>query len=100
MTPALGAAARYVRRLSEHDPPAPDAPPQAGDGLLDAELRRLPEAYRAAVVLCYLEGRSQSEAARLLATTTAAVNSRLKRAREVLRRRLAGRGLLLSEAAL
>jgi hypothetical protein len=42
------------------------------------------------VVLCYLEGRTQDEAARLLATTAGAVNSRLKRARAMLRRRLAG----------
>jgi RNA polymerase sigma factor (sigma-70 family) len=63
---------------------------------LDEELHRLPEPYRSAAVLCYLEGRTQAEAARLLVTTADAVNSRLKRARELLRRRLAGRGLLLS----
>ncbi|MFO0967230.1 MAG: sigma-70 family RNA polymerase sigma factor [Gemmataceae bacterium] len=66
-----------------------------GDGvraILDEELTRLPDQYRAAVVLCYLEGRSQFEAARLLATTPDAVNSRLKRARELLRRRLSRHG--------
>jgi DNA-directed RNA polymerase specialized sigma24 family protein len=63
------------------------------------ELEGLPEPYRAAVVLCYLEGRTQAEAARLLATTASAVNSRLRRARDLLRRRLARRGLALAGVA-
>ena len=67
---------------------------------LDRELERLPDQYRSAVVLCYLEGRTQTEAARQLATTADAVNSRLKRARELLRRRLVRHGLALSSAAL
>jgi RNA polymerase sigma factor (sigma-70 family) len=67
---------------------------------LDEELQRLPEAYRSAIVLCYLEGRTQNEAARLLATTSDAVNSRLKRGRELLRKRLARSGLILSASAL
>jgi RNA polymerase sigma factor (sigma-70 family) len=62
---------------------------------LDEEVQRLPEQYRSAAVLCYVEGRSQAEAARLLRTTPGAVNSRLKRAREILRRRLGHRALLL-----
>jgi RNA polymerase sigma factor (sigma-70 family) len=66
---------------------------------LEEELRRLPEPYRSAVVLCYLEGRTQNEAAHLLTTTAAAINSRLKRARELLRRRLAWHGLVLSGVA-
>jgi RNA polymerase sigma-70 factor (ECF subfamily) len=75
-------------------------PQQALDTILDEELRRLPEQYRSAVVLCYLESRTQSEAALLLATTENAVNSRLKRARELLRQRLARRGLTLGGVAL
>jgi RNA polymerase sigma factor (sigma-70 family) len=71
--------------------PAPDPGPLHSS--LDDELHHLPECYRSAVVLCYLEGRTQAEAARLLATTADAVNSRLKRARELLRRRL-NRGVL------
>jgi RNA polymerase sigma factor (sigma-70 family) len=66
---------------------------------LDEEVQRLPEPYRSAVVLCYLEGRTQSEVARLLATTTNTVNSRLKRARDLLRQRLARCGLVLSSVA-
>jgi RNA polymerase sigma factor (sigma-70 family) len=67
---------------------------------LDEELQRLPDAYRSAIVLCYLEGRTQIEAARLLATTSDAVNSRLKRGRKLLRQRLARGGLILSASAL
>ena len=70
------------------------------DGGLDEELERLPDQYRSAIVLCYLEGRTQTEAARLLATTADAVNSRLKRARDLLRHRLARQGVILSTAAL
>jgi RNA polymerase sigma factor (sigma-70 family) len=74
-------------------------PQQALDATLAEELGRLPEQYRAVVVLCYLEGRGQAEAALLLATTESAVNSRLKRARDLLRQRLARRGYTLSAAA-
>src|SRR5262249_16268181 len=66
---------------------------------VEEELDRLPEHYRAAVILCYLEGRTQTEAARHLATTADAVNSRMKRARELLRQRLARHGMALSAAA-
>jgi RNA polymerase sigma factor (sigma-70 family) len=79
--------------------PGRDPSQESLRSLLDEELRRLPEPYRAAVVLCYLEGRTQAEAAGLLATTADAVNSRLKRARDLLRHRLARRGLLLSGVA-
>jgi RNA polymerase sigma factor (sigma-70 family) len=78
------------------------APPPANGHreILNQELERLPEPYRAALVLCYLEGRTQTEAARLLATTTYAINSRLKRARDLLRQRLVRSGFVLSAAGL
>src|SRR5262249_43562322 len=41
---------------------------------IDEELALLPDSYRAAVVLCYFEGKSQREAALLLATTIDAIN--------------------------
>jgi RNA polymerase sigma factor (sigma-70 family) len=67
---------------------------------LYAELARLPEKYRAPLVLCYLEGQTTEEAARQLGCPRGTILSRLARARERLRGRLAYRGLPLPVAAL
>ena len=56
------------------------------------ELRRLPDRYRAAVVLCCLEGLTQQQAAEQLGWPLGTVQSRLARGRERLRARLARRG--------
>jgi RNA polymerase sigma factor (sigma-70 family) len=68
--------------------------------VLDEELNRLPARYRAAVVVCYLQGKTNSEAARLLGCPTGTVKSRLSRARDLLRARLARRGVALSAGLL
>jgi len=68
--------------------------------MLDAEINRLPEKYRAAVILCYLNGKTTAEAGRLLGCARGTVCSRLAWARRRLRSRLTGRGLTLSTAAL
>ncbi len=60
---------------------------------LDDELHRLPECYRAPLVLCYLQGRTQEEAARELGWSKGTMRRRLGRGRDLLRARLAGRGL-------
>ena len=60
---------------------------------LHEEINRLPERYRAAVVLCDLEGCTHEQAARHLGWPVGTVKTRLYRGRERLRGRLLRRGL-------
>lgn len=68
--------------------------------LIDAEMARLPEALRAPLLLCHLQGLSRAEAAEQLGVTVGAIKDRLERGRELLRRRLTRRGVTLSAALL
>ncbi len=61
--------------------------------VLDQELGRLAEKYRAPLVLFYLEGKTTEEVARQLACPKGTVLSRLARGRERLRLRLLRRGV-------
>jgi len=56
--------------------------------IVRAAVARLPEDLREAIVLCEWEERSVAEAATILVTTPKAVESRLYRARKILRERL------------
>jgi RND family efflux transporter MFP subunit len=66
---------------------------------LHEEVNRLPEKYRAPVVLCYLGGLTHEETADQLRLPLGTVKVRLSRARERLRARLARRGLAPSVIA-
>ena len=70
--------------------PTPKESAIAGERAVAVRLavKNLPEEMRAAVVLCEWEERSVAEAATILETTPKAVESRLYRARGILRERL------------
>jgi RNA polymerase sigma factor (sigma-70 family) len=68
--------------------------------ILDQALQGLPEHHRAVLLLCYLEGKTQEEAARQLGCPLGTVRSRLARGRKALQDHLARGGLALSAAAL
>lgn len=67
--------------------------------VLDAEIQRLPAHYRLPVILCYLEGKTHSQAAHELACPRGTIGVRLARARERLRVRLVRRGIMLAAGA-
>jgi RNA polymerase sigma factor (sigma-70 family) len=80
--------------------PAPDVPDAQHwrelKPVLDEEISQLPEKYRAAVVLCYLQGLTTGVAARQLGCAQGTIHSRLAWARARLRNRLVRRGVAIS----
>jgi RNA polymerase sigma factor (sigma-70 family) len=98
------AARRRARQQPLTDVPAHE-PDRAADGedlrrVLDDEVQRLPDKFRAPLVLCYLQGKTREEAAAQLGWGPGAVKGMLERGREVLRARLTRRGLGPSAGAL
>jgi HlyD family secretion protein len=85
------AALRVVEAVDRTDVDDID---DAGFGpIVQEEVRRLPEKYRAVVVLCYWQGLTHEQAAAQLGCPLGTVRSRVARARNLLRRRLIGRGM-------
>src|SRR5437764_941483 len=96
-----GVALRLARRVRERqaaerrreeraaaERPAHDAVDHAArelSAVLDEELGRLPDRLRVPLVLCFLEGRTQDEAAHQLGWSLSTFRRRLGRGREVLR---------------
>jgi RNA polymerase sigma factor (sigma-70 family) len=80
--------------------PAEEAAGRELRRMLDYELSRLPDRYRVPVVLHYLEGYTQEEVAQLLGCPRNTIATRLARARERLRGRLARSGVVLSTGGL
>lgn len=82
-------SARTERDLWEHLLP-----------FLDEELGQLPKKYRTLLVLCDLEGKTRKAVAKELACPEGTVAGRLARARAMLAKRLAKRGVAVSAYAL
>src|SRR5262245_7369793 len=106
-TTALKARAMNTTRIAKEQEAAARPKPEATaatwqdlQSLLDQELHALPGKYRAAIVLCDLEGRPIKEAARVFGCPVGTVGARLTRGRRLLAKRLARQGLALSGGAL
>ena len=114
----IGVAGRVARQMRKRDwraggvspllesqypqqPAHSDRSPEVAElaAILDDELTRLPDALRAPVVLCLVEGRTQEQAATALGGSVRTLRRRLDRAKAVLRARLERRGVLPSVAA-
>lgn len=80
--------AAAIRPEAIHDAQTDDLAP-----LLHEEIERLPERYRAPIILCDLQGHTHEQAARHLGWPVGTVKSRQSRAREKLRNRLQRRGV-------
>ena len=93
-------ARRQSRKRADHETAAATriqdraaAEPPEFHPEIHEEVDRLPDRYRAPVVLCYFEGLTQEQAAIRLALPAGTIKTRLSRARERLKRRLESRGL-------
>ena len=80
--------------------PVPDLFRRELAAVLDEEVDRLPSKYRIPFVLCYVQGKTNEQAARLLGRPVGTVSAQLCRARERLRSRLTRRGVALSSGLL
>ncbi len=98
---ALSSRRKSVERQGVNEPAA-ESPDLLEDfeirEVLDEELSRLPDKYRAPLVLCYLEGLTHDEAAQQLRWPVGTVRSRLAGGRDRLRSALTRRGLAPSAA--
>jgi RNA polymerase sigma factor (sigma-70 family) len=101
---SLKAKQAAIRRQQRHVPgprAAPESPVSEAalrelQAILDDEVERLPDKWRAAFAVCCIEGRSRAEAARELGWKEGTLSARLAQARERLRQRLGRRGYSFS----
>jgi RNA polymerase sigma factor (sigma-70 family) len=99
---ALTARANELRRRRREGQAARSRPATEGPAArpsdlavaLEEELHRLPPRHRAPLVLCYLEGKTNDQAAEILGCPRGSMAARLERARERLRECLARRGFV------
>jgi RNA polymerase sigma factor (sigma-70 family) len=97
-------ARRQEYELRAESPPSADPLAEVSGrelmALLDEEVQRLPDEYREPLVLCYLEGKTRDQASRECGCSLGTTKRRLDRARQLLRTRLAARGVALPAALL
>jgi RNA polymerase sigma-70 factor (ECF subfamily) len=105
---ALRARANELRRQRCEEQAARSRPLVGGSAkcpsdlavALEEELHRLPERHRAPLVLCYLEGKTNDQAAAALGCPRGSMAARLAQARERLRECLARRGFVAPAAVI
>ncbi|HEY7313040.1 MAG TPA: sigma-70 family RNA polymerase sigma factor [Gemmataceae bacterium] len=105
---AMKARAMTVKRKAHEkqvkDMPEPAVAEQGGTDdwlpLLDEELGWLPDKYRAAIILCDLEGKKHKEAAQQLGCPEGTLSARLARGRAMLAKRLTRHGLAVTGGTL
>jgi RNA polymerase sigma factor (sigma-70 family) len=68
--------------------------------VLDEEINQLPPKYALPLTLCYLEGKTNAEAATQLGWPEGSMSRRLSRAKDLLRARLSKRGMAMSAVLL
>ncbi len=97
---AMAAArrSRVTPTATVPDVPGPDTPDAELAAALDAEIARLPEHHRSAVVLCELTGVSRADAAKRLGVPEGTLSSRLAEARKRLAAGLKRKGFTLPAA--
>ncbi|MBL8798998.1 MAG: sigma-70 family RNA polymerase sigma factor, partial [Planctomycetia bacterium] len=105
---ALRARSNAARRRS-HEREAESMSPATADSraawdelrpILDEELNRLPEKYRTSIVLRYLQGKSNEQAAREAGCPAGTMSWRLAHGLDLLRQRLDRRGVALPASGL
>jgi RNA polymerase sigma factor (sigma-70 family) len=97
MKARANSARRTAHERQAASMPKTESNPDTGDrelrAVLDEEINHLPEKYRAPLVLCYLEGKTNEQAAKVLGCPTGSMSWKLNRGREMLRQRLSRRKL-------
>ncbi len=78
----------FEHRLAAEDSPPPDAGQTDQRALLEAALRRLPDAQRVPLVLFHFEGKAYDEIAAQLGVSPGKVKTDIHRGRQALRRKL------------
>jgi len=79
---------RFLRRWTWEPLEAAEGVADSGDGAVLEAVLALPEKYRVPLHLYYYEGYSQSEIAEILSLSLTAVQTRMQRARTLLRKEL------------